>query len=198
MLPQRLHAGFKRSVSGQRLLRDRPDIVPVLADREALRALPDGSLGRAYLDFVESEGISPQGIRDASATGESGERKRPAPFDYLHARMRDTHDLWHGVTGYKGDVLGELGLLGFILAQNFNPAIALILFASMFKGYSRDVVGVIADGYRRGRKAAWLPAQDWEALLAMPVEEVRRSLKLGPPPAYTPVRTAQLRADGVV
>src|SRR4051794_38172923 len=64
--PHRLLLGFKRRESGARLLRDRPDIATILSDRTALRALPDGSLGRAYLAFVESEGISAQGIRDAS------------------------------------------------------------------------------------------------------------------------------------
>src|SRR5580658_4289601 len=54
--PHRLYLGMKRSATGARLLREQPDIVPILSDRERLRALPEGSLGRAYLAFVESEG----------------------------------------------------------------------------------------------------------------------------------------------
>ncbi len=195
--PHRLYLGMKRSPTGARLLRDRPDIVPILTNREALRALPDGSLGRAYLAFVESEGISPQGIREASVTGEVGSRRGKA-FLYIHQRMRDTHDLWHAATGYKGDVLGELALLAFTLAQNWNIAIAMIVVAGILKGLGGDDLRVIVDAYRRGRRAEWLPGQDWESLLALPVDEVRARLKVGAPREYTPVRSAQLRAEGVI
>ena len=110
-----------------RLLREKPDIVPTLVDREGLRALPEGSLGRACdLAFVESEGISPEGIRRGERR--RGSRRPPRLSEssqYIHERMRDTHDLWHAATGYKGDVLGELALLAFTLAQNWNTAIAM-------------------------------------------------------------------------
>jgi ubiquinone biosynthesis protein COQ4 len=196
--PHRLLRGLRRRESGARLLRERPDIVPMLCDRAALRALPEGTLGRAYLAFVESEGISPEGIRDASVEGEAHGFERPDSFKYLHQRMRDTHDIWHAATGYKGDVVGELGLLAFTLAQNWNTAVAMIIVAGVLKGLGRGKTGLIADGFRRGRAAEWLPAAEWEALLPLPLTEVRKRLKLGPAPVYTPVRTSELRAEGVI
>jgi ubiquinone biosynthesis protein COQ4 len=195
--PHRLLAGFKRSETGRRLLRDKPDIVPILANREALRALPAGSLGRAYLDFVESEGISPEGIRTASEVGRP-ERGWDERFAFVGDRMRDTHDLWHAATGYRGDVLGELSLLAFNLAQNWNTAIALIVVAGILKGFGSHDIGLVVDGFRRGQRAAWLPAQDWESLLPLPVEKVREMLKLEAPAEYTPLRTTELRAQGLV
>lgn len=194
--PHRLLFRLKLSRSGARILRDRPDIVPTLADRAALRELPAGSLGRAYLDFVESEGISPQGIKDASVVGESG--TRPDAFKYVHQRMRDTHDLWHAATGYKGDVVGELSLLAFTLAQYWNTAVAMIIVAGILKGFGKSETHVILDGWKRGRAARFLPAEEWETLLALPLEEVRTRLKLGAPAVYTPVRTAALRAEGMI
>jgi ubiquinone biosynthesis protein COQ4 len=193
----RLFIGFKLSKTGARLLREQPDIAPLLADRDALRALPEGSLGRAYLAFVESEGISPEGIQAASDVGMS-KAPRLAVFEYLHRRMRDTHDLWHAATGYKGDVVGELSLLAFGLGQHWNTGIAFIVFAGVLKGLGRGEWRVILDGHRRGRGAAWLPAQDWESLLALPLREVRERLSLGAPAVYTPVRTSDLRADGLI
>ncbi len=193
--PHRLLWKFKRTESGRRMLRDQPDIVPRLADREALRALPAGSLGRAYLAFVESEGITAEGIVKASHEGQSKSLRSEA-FSYLRARMRDTHDLWHAATGYKGDVIGELSLLAFTLGQNWNTGVALIVGAALFKGLARIETRLILDGFRRGRSAAWLPAQEWESLLALPLDEVRARLKLGVPAVYTPVRTQQLRAQG--
>jgi ubiquinone biosynthesis protein COQ4 len=194
--PYRLLARMKRTDSGARLLRDRPDIVPLLADRAALRALPEGSLGRAYLDFVESEGISAEGIRAASEKGMTGER--PPEIDYVHRRMRDTHDLWHAVTGYKGDLIGELALLAFTLGQHWNSAVALLVLAGLVRGFGRGHGATVREGFRRGRRAAFLPVQEWESMLALPLSEVRERLRVGPPPVYTPVRSAELRAQGLL
>jgi ubiquinone biosynthesis protein COQ4 len=195
--PHRLLRGFRRSPTGARLLRERPDIVAMLADREALRALPAGSLGRAYLAFVESEGISPEGIRTASVEG-APVQEGSGDLLYVKARMRDTHDLWHAATGYKGDVAGELGLLAFTLAQNWNPGVALIVATGLVKGFGVHTTTIVPEGYRRGRKAEWLPAQDWEALLPLPLDEVRARLSLGAPPVYTPIRTSELKAQGLI
>ena len=48
---------------------------------------------------------------------------------------------------------------------------------------------MIREGYRRGKAAAWLPGQDWEALLSRPLAEVRQELGLGDPPVYDEVRS---------
>jgi ubiquinone biosynthesis protein COQ4 len=193
---RRSRSRFAKTDTGQRLLATKPDIVAILADRERLRAMPEGSLGRAYLAFVESEKISAEGIRKASETARS-----LAAIDrelaFIRERMRDTHDLWHAATGYRGDLLGEIGLLAFTVAQQWNTGIAVMVLTAMLKAKRRiDVVGVVRDGYRRGRKAAWLPSQDWESLLEKPLDDVRARLKLGAPPIYTPIRMGDLRAQG--
>jgi ubiquinone biosynthesis protein COQ4 len=84
---------------GTCLLRERPDIIQRLGDRAALRRLPAGSLAHAYLEFVESEGLTAEGLRDASAEGEM-QHAGDADVDFVRARMRDVHDLWHAVLGY--------------------------------------------------------------------------------------------------
>ncbi len=193
----RFRAGFERTEGGRALLRDEPELAPLLADREALRRLPEGSLGRAYLAFVEAEGISAQGIIDASVAG-AGESDESDPDRFIYDRLRDTHDLWHAVTGYQGDVLGELALLGFILAQNFQPGIFMILTAACLKGFAGDDWWLVADGYVRGKRAAWLPSVNWEVLLDQPLDDVRRQLKVGAPRDYVPLRSSQLRAEGLV
>ena len=190
----RIARHMKASDGGRRMLADRPDVVSHLGDRDALARLPEGSLGRAYLAFVERENISADGIRDAGDKGMTREFPVPADLDWVHSRMRDTHDLWHAATGYSGDVLGETALLAFTFAQTWNPAIGLILAIGLSKMGTMAARRTILDGFRRGRKAAWLPAQEWEGMLALSVPEVRARLSLEAPPVYTQVRSSELKA----
>jgi ubiquinone biosynthesis protein COQ4 len=192
---ERIGGRMAKDPVGRSMLESRPDIVAKLADRDALAALPEGSFGRAYLSFVDREGISADGILAASKAGMTAANPMPAPIDWVHARMRDTHDLWHVATGYHGDVLGETALLGFTFAQTYNPAIGLILVIGLLKTLGHPHARqTILDGFRRGRRSAWLPGQAWESLLALPVDEVRRRLSLDAPAVYTPIRSAELKA----
>ena len=103
----RIARRLRKSEAGRKMIASRPDIVDRLADRDALARLPAGSLGRAYLAFVERENISADGIRAAATAGMAHAADMPAPIDQVHARMRDTHrDLSHAATGYSGDIVG--------------------------------------------------------------------------------------------
>jgi ubiquinone biosynthesis protein COQ4 len=192
----RIGERMKQTEVGRRMVAARPDIVERLADRAALARLPEGTLGRAYLAFVERENISAEGIRAAHDKGKTDHLPLPESLEWVHSRMRDTHDLWHAAVGYHGDVLGETSLLAFTFAQTWNPAIGLILAIGLAKtiGVAPEARKTILDGFRRGKKAAWLPGQDWESMLALPLEEVRRRLSLEASPVYTPIRSWELKA----
>ena len=103
------------------------------------------------------------------------------------------HDLWHVVTGYSRDLIGELLLLSFSWKQLRTRAFALIIpVAYVFNEWQNPGFRVLArEALRRGRDAVWLPVQNWEALLERPLDEVRETLRVGPPPVYT-----QVRSDG--
>ena len=189
--PRRMLRRLARDGTGARLLESRSNLLPLLLDRGYLRSLPAGSLGRAYLHFVESEGITADGLVQASQVREPDVDTDP-DLEYLRGRMRDTHDLWHAVTGYKGDLIGEAALLAFTLAQTRNPGIALIVATAFLRGRELGVRREIGRGLLRGLRARWLVGFDWEHALARPLEDVRRELRVGAPPAYVPVRTSQL------
>jgi ubiquinone biosynthesis protein COQ4 len=195
--PERLVAGMQSSPEGRRVLAAKPDLAARLADRTSLRALPEGSLGRAYVAFVEREGITPQGIVEASVEGTLDLEQVPDDVRFAGDRMRDTHDLWHVVTGYGPDLLGEAALLCFTYAQTRHPGIAFVALLAILKSVP-NARPVMMEGYRRGRRAAWLPAVAWEDLLERPLTEVRERLHIGPPPAYEPVTSAALRERGVL
>lgn len=195
--PARLMRSFRTAASGRKLLAERPNIVTLLGDRAALRRLPEGSLGRAYLEFVESEGITADGLVAASRAG-TREGDRGTDLDWVEDRLRDTHDLWHTVTGYHGDLVGEAALLAFNLPQTKNPAIALITLVGIVRLRRAGATRTILGGLRRGFRAAWLPAIEWESLLALPLSEVRARLGVEPTEPYDVLRTSTLRATGAL
>lgn len=188
--PKRITRRYRRSPVGRGRLADRRRLLDTLVDRAALEAMPAGSLARAYLDFIDSEGITADGLVEASEAGRGADSD--PDVDYVQQELRDMHDLWHTVTGYRGDLLGEAGVLAFSFGQTghigvgFLAAIAIVLAPSPY--YRRFVI----DGFRKGRAAAWLPAQDWEALLPLPLAEVRERLGIAPVGHYAEVREGPL------
>ena len=117
-------ARMRESLVGRQILDERRDMLDVLADRERLRTLPEGSLGRVYLEFMEREGLSAEGLAEASESGHSpGSDSDERIFGNW---ARDSHDLWHVLTGYGRDPLGELCLLGVLYSQIGNLGTAFI------------------------------------------------------------------------
>ena len=190
---ERLYERFRSTPSGARILAEQRELLPTLANREALLALPPGSLGRCYAEFMGREQISPEGLVDASVEGGRGpDPSLPPGRRLVGARMRDQHDLWHVVTGYGRDLVGEAAVLAFTYAQTRNRGIGAIVAMAWWKAGAQApwVRGFLRDAYRRGKRSAWLPAQDWEAMLARPLAEVRAELRVGDPPRYQEVRSA--------
>jgi ubiquinone biosynthesis protein COQ4 len=109
--------------------------------------------------------------------------------------MRDTHDVWHAVMGYKGDLIGEASLLAFTFVQTRNPGIGLIVSAAFLRGRELGVRPRIIHGLLRGLRARWFVGYDWENALARPLADVRRELHVGAPPEYVTVRTSELSAS---
>jgi ubiquinone biosynthesis protein COQ4 len=174
---------FAQSSLGKQVLAERRDLYPVLTDHEGLRQLPDGSLGRAYLAFMEEEKLSAQGLVQASESWEDD--PMPPDIDLFRARMRELHDVSHVVTGYGRDPLGELCLLTFTYRQ-FGNLGRLLIVAMAWRRIPKPGRRAVFEAWRNGNSCGWLGDQDWEALLARPLEDVRRSLSLTLPVLYTP------------
>lgn len=172
---------------GRALLRNKPDILSLLSNRKALRAMPEGSVGRAYLAFVESQSLSADGLVAASEEAPRREGKSPDER-WLGNRLRDIHDLQHVVCGYGRDTLGELCLLSFMVTQTPNRGIAFIIFMARRK--ARQVTRVfsvddcIEEGRRIGEAASWFAAVKWEERLAEPLDKIRRELGVQKPGLY--------------
>lgn len=183
-----------RTVQGGRIAYKRRELAELLMDRAALAAYPADSLAAHYLAFTERGQISADGLADVSRQAQLGDRiDLVHPVAWFGRRIRDTHDLWHIVTGYDLTALGEACLVAFSYAQTRALGWALIAAGAMLRG-SREpghpYARTILEGYRRGRAAAWLPGEDWEALLALPLAEVRARLRLTPPTRFDAIPVA--------
>jgi ubiquinone biosynthesis protein COQ4 len=187
-----LQKGFERfaaTETGQKVLREKADLLDTLQNHQHLQSLPADSLGRHYLHFVTTENLSAGELVEASGTAEIDQLE--GDLARFATRQRDMHDLWHVLTGYGRDTLGELCLLSFTYAQTKNRGVGFICFVGaqkLRKEYGHGVYRAAWQAYKDGKKAAWLPAQDWEALLAMPIDELRQRLDIRQPRDYVSLR----------
>ena len=182
---EKSYARFRQTNSGDRILREETQLLDVLQNREFLRSLPADSLGRHYLQFVETEQITADGLVEAS---QNDELVSDDPGLLLFSeRLRDMHDLWHVVTGYGRDTFGEACLLAFTYAQTRNRGVGIIALVGMEKLAREIGPGVrpaMWQAYKAGKAASWLPAADWENLLTQPIEAVRTELSIKSPVKY--------------
>jgi ubiquinone biosynthesis protein COQ4 len=182
---ERVFQAFRRTEFGARLLRERPSLAALLADEARLDAMPDGSLGREYLKFMKRARITSDGLMAAqeSRVDPNADLAVDDARTYVGDRLRDQHDLWHVLTEYGADDTGEIANLWFSVGQFGNPGMAFIAFFGTIGGNSGDVIGwprYCYRAYKRGKNAARLVSEPLEEMLELPIDEVRRRLKIAP------------------
>jgi len=155
-------------------------------DLDALMKLPTGSLGNAFAHHIVDRGFDPDYFR---------KRELKDDIDYILMRLRQTHDIWHVISGFDTDPIGELGVKAIEVAQTRRPMAAVVASGGLLRfllhepeDLGRALAGISAE-YQMGIKSKLLLAQKWEAHWERPVEEWRTMLNLtpfqaGPPPAY--------------
>ncbi|MFT7580989.1 MAG: ubiquinone biosynthesis protein COQ4 [Myxococcota bacterium] len=174
MLNRRVMPAFLRRFAahpgGARLLAETPSIDSSQIDYAALAELPATTLGGAYARFLEHNQLdadffqAPPGLPDDIA--------------YLVKRMRQSHDLWHVVTGYTTSVADEIALQAFVYAQTRMPSPLMIAAFGTARFLLADRAARLGAwrGYRRGREAHWLVPVRWEELWESPLHDVRTKL----------------------
>ncbi len=176
------------SEQGEFLRATEPRLPEILDDHAALRRTPAGSLGHAYCDFMEAEGLSAAGL--VAEAERLGRAKYPDLVQWFIERSRDTHDLFHVLTGYGRDALGEQCVLLFTHGQSPSQGHLLIGYAGaanikkMVRGSAAPVVGAVREAHRTGKGAPQLMAQPIRELLAQPLDAVRARLRIPSPVLY--------------
>jgi ubiquinone biosynthesis protein COQ4 len=163
------------------------ELCQYLDDPAWMAKFPEGSVGAEFRKFLALRGFTVEGLAmDAQAVDERVNAEHPVAW--LARRIRDTHDIWHVITGYGTDAVGEACVLGFTYAQVPNPGVAFIAFGASREFRKRNpgppYGKAIWEGYQRGKKAKSLICQDYERLLAEPLEAARKRLNITPKPIY--------------
>lgn len=168
---EKLHRDCEKDPNFMGLYRDRKALAAQF-DISTLAKLPEGTLGRAYGEFMQARGLEPEFY---------DRRQGDGLIDFYAMRIRKTHDLWHVVTGFGTDPLGEIGLMAFCFGQKPMAFHAWVLLAGLFYSLVRGslsttqaMVDVIATGYRCGKSAQKLVGVRWEDLWQESLESVRR------------------------
>jgi len=178
---------FADSENGAARLRERRDLPPRLDDHSWIEALPEDSVGQAYLRFMRREGLSAQGLVDESEKFYGNDLDDD--LKWFGNRLRDTHDLFHVLTGYGRDALGEASLLGFTWGQHGGRGVLFISYMGtrqIRKALPRhiDVMACYREGKRNGRAAAQIIEEDIIALMHEPLAKARARLNIAKPVAY--------------
>lgn len=165
---------FFADPTGAKLYAEKRAIDSTTVDLDALAALPANTLGYAYANFLRSRGFTPD-VFDGPPPGVADPRA-----SYVVQRVRQTHDLWHVVTGHDTNPAGEVALQAFTFAQLGAPSTFILSTVGTLRGLRekpslpRDVLAA----FQRGRRAEKLIAFPWEDHWSTPLTLVRAMLGL--------------------
>jgi ubiquinone biosynthesis protein Coq4 len=151
----------------------------VAPDLPVLRRSPEGTFGRAYVRFLDENGIVPlvvsAGVR---------ERFRDDPYAL---RYTTTHDLHHVLTGFDTGLAGEIGVLAFNVAQGSAPVsramlrVVSLLWAALAPTQARRIWHNVRVGFQMGERAALVIAAPLASSFDAPLARVRQQLGIPEP-----------------
>ncbi len=183
---------FERTEKGRLRIAERRDLVPLLDDHAAISKFPAGSVGAAYLEFMQREGLSAAGLVEEFDRFSDGYPTYNDVLEWYGHRLRDTHDLMHVLTGYNRDALGEVCVLAFSHGQ--APGLGVIFISYMggreikkIAPRGAPVMEAMHEGKRNGKLAQRVVLEDIMELLAEPLEAARARLGILPPTQYDEV-----------
>jgi ubiquinone biosynthesis protein Coq4 len=140
---------------------------------ETLLKLREDSLGYHYATHLIKLNFDPDFYRQIQVNSDT---------DYLLLRLRQTHDIWHIVTGFGVDVTGELQLKAFELSQTRRPLAIVLLLGGIFGALFSSPLSLqhllkqILLAYHLGKNTSPFLAQKWELAWDKPLLVWRQEL----------------------
>jgi ubiquinone biosynthesis protein COQ4 len=170
--------------TGRRILRLRPRITSQTLNLDRLRALPENSVGRAYVGWLDREGVSPD-------TRSSVRYIDDEECAYVMQRYRECHDFYHALTGLPIVREGEVALKAFEFANTLIPMTGLSMLAvGTMKAAERQRFWSIYLPWalKNGARGGEVINVFWEEELERDVDDLRRELGIERPPDLRAIR----------
>jgi len=191
------YARLLESPEGGRQAYLRQELSDRLMDQAWVASFAPGTVGAAYRDFIAPRGLTAYGLAEESRKV-NGSIEVAHPVAWYGRRMRDVHDIWHVLSGYSTDALGEACVVAFSYAQTKSFGFGFIAMGAAYQ-LSRSksklpYAQAVWQAWRNGMKAKWLGEQDYERLFAEPLDQARARLNIARPTTYESI-PADLR-DG--
>jgi ubiquinone biosynthesis protein COQ4 len=173
--------------TGRRILRERPRITSKTMNVEYLRSLPENTVGRAYVSWLDREGVSPD-TRDTVRYIDDEE------CAYVMQRYRECHDFYHALTGLPVFREGEVALKAFEFANTLLPmtGLSMAALATLKKGERKRFFSIYGPwAIRNGLVAEEVINVFWEEELEGDVEALRTRLGIEKPPDLRAIRKTE-------
>ena len=151
-------------------------------DVEALKTLPEGSLGREFVRYLDDNGLDANLLRESAFI--PAHKARGEEVGYLAERGFQLHDLFHVLTGYDTTPLGEVRVVSFTVAQVPAPYPAMIIASRPLQmvlyrpELLAPVMDAICEGWTLGRRANSLIEVHWEDYWDRPLSDLRSKFGL--------------------
>lgn len=180
----RLRNAMLSNPTGRRILRDRPRMSSHSLNLPYLRSLPENCVGRAYVTWLDREGVSPD-TRDQVKYIDDEE------CAYVMQRYRECHDFYHAVTGLPTFFEGEVALKAFEFLNTLLPMPGLsVLAAIRLKPAERErfLALYLPWAIRSGLASQEIINVYWEEAFEKDVHELRKELCIEAPPDMRQIR----------
>jgi ubiquinone biosynthesis protein COQ4 len=157
---------------------------PPLPEPKSLLAMPRGSLGHAYARYMEHYRLSPDFFPIPSRLGADA-----TPTQYAVHRLNKCHDFLHVLGAYETSDSDEVALQSFVFGVAPGALAVFLAEAAVHPDLARekykhlrDIYSgqIQAEDFERGTVAASLLGERFEAMLELPLEQLRQRLGIAP------------------
>ncbi|KSA02215.1 Ubiquinone biosynthesis protein COQ4, mitochondrial [Debaryomyces fabryi] len=164
---------------GRQILRERPRITSTSLDLEKLRQLPDNTIGKTYINWLDREGVSPDTRVPVKYIDDE-------ELAYIYQRYRECHDFYHSITGLPIIIEGEIAVK---LLEFMNIGIPMSGLGALFaplrlKPSQKERLYNIYYpwGFKSGLNSKPLINVYWEKILEEDINEFRHKMGIEQPP----------------
>lgn len=176
--------------TGRKILREKPRITSDSLDLTYLRGLPENSIGRTYIEWLDREGVSPDTRVPVRYIDDE-------ELAYIYQRYRECHDFYHAITGLPIIIEGEISIKVFEFMNIGIPMSGLgaLMAPWRLKPKQRKRLFGIYYPWAIKNGSSCLPLINvyWEHILERDIGEFRKELGLELPPDLRTLRKKQAK-----